>query len=92
MRRIFIFRSGDERYPAALLDLRENVYVTPEYIVAPIFSYEQRKNVMAESISNEESSVAYTELKENEFFAASQQGMNMLIELKNQLLQKYPAS
>jgi len=73
------------------LDPNDNVYITPEYLIAPIFSYNARENTIATPKSKENSSVPYSEVQENEFFVTSQQGIEKLNQLKEVLFLRYPA-
>lgn len=70
----------------------QNVYMTSEFLITPIFSYSDRENtpVVPEDMSY--TVVPYTEVENNEFFAVTQYGIDRLNELKAKLLEQYPAS
>lgn len=70
----------------------KNIYRLSEFIVTPIFSYQEHENVLAVPKSDWDTSVPYTEVENNEFFAVTQYGIDRLNELKAKLLEQYPAS
>lgn len=59
-----------------------------EYLINPVFCYEERENVIA-PLLGETLAVPYKDVKDNEFFAASEKGMEMLKELKGRMLSLY---
>lgn len=69
----------------------KNIYRLSEFIVTPIFSYQEHENVLAVPKSDWDTSVPYTEVENNEFFAVTQYGIDRLNELKAKLLEQYPA-
>ena len=70
----------------------KNIYRLSEFIVTPIFSYQEHENVLAVPKSDWDTSVPYTEVENNEFFAVTQYGIDRLNELKAKLLEQYPVS
>lgn len=70
----------------------KNIYRLSEFVVTPIFSYQEHENVLTVPKSDWDTSVPYTEVENNEFFAVTQYGIDRLNELKAKLLEQYPAS
>lgn len=62
------------------------VYV--ENAFTPIFSYQEHENIICE-IGSESTYVKYNQVCENEFFAVTQKGMDVLVGLKNEMIEKY---
>ena len=62
------------------------VYV--ENAFTPIFSYQEHENKIFET-GSESTYVKYNQVRENEFFAATQKGMDALVRLKNEMIEKY---
>ena len=60
-----------------------------EYLISPVFCYEECENVVA-PLLGETLGVPYKDVKNNEFFAASEKGMKMLKEFKGKMLSLYP--
>lgn len=70
----------------------ENIYVQSEdFIVAPIFCYEDIPNVPCRSIDKIGLYAKYETVKENEFFITSQRGIDKMEAFKEQLITKYPS-
>lgn len=65
------------------------VYDLGEYIVDPIFCYEELERVVA-AVSGESTYVPYREVFENEFFACTDTAMDELLQLKADMMEKYP--
>lgn len=65
------------------------VYDLGEYIVDPIFCYEELERVVA-AVSGESTYVPYREVCENEFFACTDTAMDELLQLKADMMEKYP--
>ena len=64
----------------------EQVYV--ENAFTPIFSYQEHENNICET-GGESTYVKYNQVCENEFFATTQKGMDALVGLKNEMIEKY---
>jgi len=62
------------------------VYV--ENAFTPIFSYQEHENNICET-GGESTYVKYNQVCENEFFATTQKGMDALVGLKNEMIEKY---
>ena len=62
------------------------VYV--ENAFTPIFSYQEHENNICET-GGESTYVKYNQVCENEFFATTQKGMDSLVGLKNEMIEKY---
>lgn len=62
------------------------VYV--ENTLTPIFSYKEYENKISE-VDNESTYVKYDQVRGNEFFAVTQKGMDALVALKNEMIEKY---
>ena len=60
-----------------------------EFVIAPVFCYEERQNVIT-PISGGTTYVPYKDVKDNEFFAASEEALQVMLELKNRMLSLYP--
>ena len=62
-----------------------------EGVIAPIFSYEEHENIIAELGEYEYSTyVRYEKVKDNEFFAVTEAGMETMLSLKEKMLEQYP--
>ena len=72
------------------LDNSEIIYVSPEMIFTGIFAYEEKENKIVDSITESGHFAKYTDVKDNEFFAASEEALNYLLDLKKELIEKYP--
>ena len=62
------------------------IYV--ENAFTPIFSYREHENNVCETGSGS-TYVKYNQVRENEFFAATQRGMDALVGLKKEMVEKY---
>ena len=62
------------------------VYV--ENAFTPIFSYQEHENNICET-GGESTYVKYNQVCENEFFATTQKGMDALVGLKKEMIEKY---
>ncbi|MGG0717216.1 hypothetical protein ABE096_06400 [Robertmurraya massiliosenegalensis] len=72
------------------LDSNENnIYLLPGLIIPPIFNYEDKEHSIFQ-VSEDDRYVPYVKVKDNEFFVSSEKSLDMLLELKHELLQKYP--
>ncbi|MCM1327199.1 MAG: hypothetical protein NC094_11210 [Bacteroidales bacterium] len=65
-----------------------------DFFIAPVFSYEGHPNVIV-PISEDDvgiygTAVPYKDVKDNEFFATSEKGMQMMEDLKSRMLALYP--
>lgn len=58
---------------------------------APVFCYEDSQNVVI-PVPQDNTYVPYSEVKNNEFFVTSQEGMDIILALKAELIGKYPMS
>lgn len=62
-----------------------------EGVIAPIFSYEEHENIIAELGEYEYSTyVRYEKVKDNEFFTVTEAGMETMLSLKRKMLEVYP--
>ena len=59
-----------------------------EYLFTPIFSYQEHENNICET-GGESTYVKYNQVCENEFFATTQKGMDALVGLKKEMIEKY---
>ena len=59
------------------------------FIIAPMFSYEEHQNVVM-PVSDGSTYVAYKDVKDNEFFATSEEALQIMEGLKRQMLSLYP--
>lgn len=62
--------------------------VSVENAFTPIFSYREHENIVCET-GSESTYVKYNQVRENEFFAATRKGMDALVGLKNEMIEKY---
>lgn len=60
-----------------------------EFLISPVFCYEERQNVILPTSGNT-TYVPYKDVKDNEFFATTEEGLQMMLELKNRMLSLYP--
>lgn len=66
------------------------IYIqSEEYIIAPIFSYEEVENIAYNSIDDYGDFIEYKDIKQNEFFLMSENEINNMNKLKAKLLGKY---
>lgn len=66
-----------------------SVKMYDDFFVAPVFCYEERQNAIM-PIMGETTYVSYKDVKENEFFAASEEALRILETLKRQMISFYP--
>lgn len=59
------------------------------FIIAPMFSYEEHQNVVM-PVSDGSTYVAYKDVKDNEFFATTEEALQTMERLKSQMLSLYP--
>lgn len=71
-------------------DDQRDVYRLAEALITPIFGYEDRENVIVDVSQNYSTYVDYSSVSGNEFFMTTQTGLNEIINIKRQLLIKYP--
>lgn len=71
------------------LDPLDNVYAVVDSIISPVFNYENKDNIIAET-EGEMNYVPFSEVKQNEFFVNSNEVLEMLMSLKQDLLVKFP--
>lgn len=60
-----------------------------QYLLSPVFSYEEHENVVAQP-KGSLWVVPYKDVAQNEFFAATDRGMEALVKLKHDLIERYP--
>lgn len=65
------------------------LYITPEALIAPVFSLKEHDNVIAISEDPEYLAVDYKEVAENEFFVDSQESLEIILDFKKKMLQEY---
>lgn len=88
------FMLEDEEYlvflkdKIATLDGAE-VYSFEGYSLVPVFSYSETNSIPMEPEIGGTTYVSYSKVKENEFFACEQEGLDKLYELKNYLIGIY---
>ncbi len=64
------------------------VEICSRYLIVPAFCYDEIVNVASDTIGDS-TYVKYNDVRENEFFATSQTGLNELVSLKHYLIEKY---
>ena len=75
-----------------LQDLNEDlpaIKLYDEYLISPVFCYEECENVIS-PLLGDTLAVSYKDVKDNEFFSASEKGIEMLEEFKGKMLSLYP--
>lgn len=71
------------------LDINDNnTYCLVDTIIAPVFNYEDKENVIVKN-SKDNCYVSYSEVRKNEFFVNSQDSLNKLEEFKHKLIKDY---
>lgn len=65
------------------------VKVFDDFIITPIFCYEDRQNTVM-PVTDDSTYVLYRDVRDNEFFAVTETAIQMMEELKKQMLQLYP--
>ena len=90
-----ILKEGDEYLVFAEKQMEDLYSTTPVYKlydetnIVPVFCYENRTNTIL-PISEENSYVSYKDVRDNEFFAVTENGMRTWENLKVEMLSKYP--
>ena len=64
------------------------VEICSRYLIVPAFCYDEIVNVVSDTIGDS-TYVKYNDVRENEFFATSEAGMNEFLSLKHHLIEKY---
>lgn len=72
--------------------MEEPVFRLLPYIITPVFSYNEYENIAVpvENIDEEGTYVQYRLVSDNEFFAMSDEGIQYLLDLKEDMLSRYP--
>lgn len=65
------------------------IYITADTIVSPVFSYDNHDNVIVDSISDTGLFAMYSDVAENEFFVESEASLDVLMKIKNNMINKY---
>lgn len=65
------------------------VKVYDDFIIAPVFCYEDRQNTVM-PVTDDSTYVLYRDVRDNEFFGVTETAIQMMEELKKQMLQLYP--
>ncbi|WP_157065217.1 hypothetical protein [Amphibacillus sediminis] len=71
------------------LDPEEKIYLLPEFIIPPIFNYQDKDHTIL-SVTEDDRYVPYVSVKDNEFFVSSDEALAALMALKHELLEQYP--
>lgn len=72
------------------LDKTVSVYkICDQYPIIPLFCYENTSNIVL-PVSEENTYVPYSKVKNNEFFTTSEAGLKAWSELKNEMIHIYP--
>ena len=67
-----------------------NIFVkSDEFLIKPVFSYEQIKNKSCKAFTKEQNSSPYKTVADNEFFVTSQKGIDRIEKYKSYLIEKY---
>lgn len=69
-------------------EVDHEVYYLNDDIISPVFCYNEKENVIVET-GNESRYVDYIEVKNNEFFLSSQDAIDIMLEIKQEMLKKY---
>jgi len=67
-----------------------DTYDVVDTIITPVFNYENTENVIIPWEHTEEGYVKYQLVENNEFFVASQEALNVIVDMKEELLNSYP--
>lgn len=59
------------------------------FVITPVFCYEERQNVVLPT-SGDTTYVPYKDVRNNEFFATSEEAMQKIVQMKKQMLSLYP--
>lgn len=65
------------------------VKLCDDFLIAPVFCYEERQSVIMPT-SGDSTYVLYKDVMDNEFFAATEETLQMMEALKSQMLSLYP--
>lgn len=60
-----------------------------DFVITPVFCYEERQNVVLPT-SGDTTYVPYKDVRNNEFFATSEEAMQKIVQMKKQMLSLYP--
>lgn len=66
-----------------------SVKMYDDFFITPVFCYEERQNVTV-PVTGDTTYVPYKDVKDNEFFAASEEALQKIETLKSQMLSLYP--
>lgn len=66
-----------------------SVKMYDDFFITPVFCYEERQNVIA-PVTGDTTYVPYKDVKDNEFFATSEEALQIIETLKSQMLSFYP--
>ncbi|WP_078553744.1 hypothetical protein [Bacillus alkalicellulosilyticus] len=72
-----------------LVQKKDRLFVVPELIVSPIFNYEDKSHTII-NVPEENRYVPYKDVKGNEFFVSSEEALEALMDVKHELLERYP--
>lgn len=70
-------------------ETKEIMYVPPGLIVRPVFAYDDTKESRPQPYEGDRASTEYRNVKEYEFFAESEEGLEALRDLKRRLMEPY---
>lgn len=65
------------------------VKLRDDFLIAPVFCYEERKSVIMPT-SGDSTAVPYKDVMDNEFFAATEETLQMMEALKSRMISLYP--
>ncbi len=71
------------------LESNEEIYLIPDFILAPIYNYEDQENKIIH-VQEDNRYVPYNEVRNNEFHVSSESALNSLTDLKQKLIKEYP--
>ena len=71
---------------------RIDTYALPDTIIAPVFCYSDKENVIIPQEETKEGYVKYKLVKENEFFADSEEALGVMLNMKKKLIGQFPIS
>lgn len=60
-----------------------------DFTIVPVFCYEEHQNVIM-PVSDDSTYVSYKDVKDNEFFATTEKTLQLMEDLKSQMLSLYP--
>lgn len=66
-----------------------NIYLLPEWIIPPIFNYQDKENIVTPT-PYDERYVPYDMVRDNEYFVRSEEALEALMEWKHGILAQYP--